>query len=116
MSVSISIRRYYITDIKQEIYSEVDTEKYSVEHINEIVDKVLPEFGFVSVSEGMFYVGENEYYEDYNAEGEVFKFLSLYFGIRYLYLECGKALYGANAYEVAEKLKIDLPPEVDDFY
>lgn len=116
MSVSISIRRYYITDIKREIYSEVDTEKYSIEHINEIVDKVLPEFGFVSVSEGMFYVGENEYYEDYNAEWEVFKFLSLYFGVPPLYIKCEKALYGANAYEVAEKLKIDLPLEDDDFY
>lgn len=61
----------------------------------------------------MFYVCENELYEDYNASGQVFNFLSLYFGVPDLYVEYEEALYGANAYEVAEKLKIDLPPEVE---
>lgn len=121
MGVSINGEKYWVQDMlsylenNEQVMAGVAEGKMPPD---ELLEKVLPEFG--DVWEGFFYTVHNEYYEDYNPSYGFTSLVARYYGI---VDKCGDVswspdytsfAYGANAYDVAESLGIELDDEDED--
>lgn len=70
----------------------------------------------------LFYTVNNEYYDDYNPAFEFTNLVAIYYGLIDKYGDVRWSpdytsfAYGANAYDVAESLGIELDDEDDEEY
>lgn len=113
MGVSIHGSRIAVKDIIAQVDAQI-TDYGILMDVSDLLDKILPYFGVVDF--GVFYTVRNEHYEDYCPESALDEFINRYYDLGEDFYITGMESFahGANAYEVASALGIELSYDDDE--